>query len=92
MKTILIKTPILALCLITALLAVGCASTKVSDRQQLVTETLPRPGQIWVYDFVASASDVPSDSVLAGEADVDNTSQTPEQIAEGRKLGAAIGG
>jgi Domain of unknown function (DUF4410) len=80
-----------ASCLLTVLLLAGCASTKVSDRQQLVTGQLPRPDQIWVYDFVATGSDVPADSVLAGEPDLDDTPQTAEQISEGRKLGAEIG-
>lgn len=78
-------------CLIAAFLLAGCASTKVSNQQPVAYGKLPRPGQIWVYDFVATASDMPSDSVLANEDDVDTTSQTPEQIAAGRKLGAEIG-
>ena len=69
----------------------GCASTKVVGREQLVTEKLPRPGTIWVYDFVATAADAPADSPLAGEADVDTAApQTEEQISEGRALGAGI--
>jgi hypothetical protein len=85
------KIPTLVSGLIAALLLTGCASTKVSDQQELVTGQLPRPGTIWVYDFVATPSDVPPDSVLAGESDLDDTPQTSEQIAEGRKLGAEIG-
>lgn len=77
-------------CLFLMVVAAGCASTKVSNREQLVTEQLPRPGHIWVYDFVATAGDVPSDSALAGENDVDTTPQTAEQIAAGKQLGAEI--
>ncbi|MEI6085688.1 MAG: DUF4410 domain-containing protein, partial [Verrucomicrobiota bacterium] len=72
------------------LFAAGCASTKVSNREQLVTGPLARPAHIWVYDFVATAGDLPSDSLLAGEADVDTSPQTAEQVAEGKKLGAEI--
>lgn len=68
--------------------AAGCASTKVSNRQQLVTGQLPRPNQIWVYDFAATAADVPADSALAGQAS--DASQTPEEIATGQQLGAEI--
>jgi len=75
--------------LATVLLA-GCASTKVSNREQLVTGTIPRPGNIWVYDFVATPDEVPADSALAGEPGLDATPQTAEQIAEGKKLGAQI--
>ncbi len=67
----------------------GCASTKVSDREELVTGSIPRPGTIWVYDFAATAADVPANSALAGE-DLDTTPQTPQQIALGRQLGYQI--
>jgi len=70
-------------------LLAGCASTKVSNREQIVTGPIPRPATIWVYDFTATAADVPANSALAGE-DLDTTPQTPEQIAEGKKLGAQI--
>jgi hypothetical protein len=70
--------------------AAGCASTKVTSRQQLVTGQLPRPDHIWVYDFAATAADVPADSAFAGQFSADAAPQTPEQIATGRQLGAAI--
>jgi len=75
-------------CLFAMVVAAGCASTKVSDRQDLVTGQIPRPGEIWVYDFAATAADVPDNSALAGQTA--DASQTPEQIATGRKLGAGI--
>jgi hypothetical protein len=84
-----LKSTTLGLCLFAAFLAVGCASTKVVNREQLVTGPIPRPGTIWVYDFAATAADVPANSALAGE-DLDTTPQTPEQIAEGMKLGDQI--
>ena len=46
-------------------LSMGCASTKVIDRQILVNEKMPRPDHILVYDFVATPADVPTDSSLA---------------------------
>ena len=75
-------------CLFAIVVAAGCASTKVTNRQQLVTGQLPRPDNIWVYDFAATAADVPADSALAGQASP--TSKTAEQIATGRQLGAQI--
>jgi hypothetical protein len=91
MKTLRsLKLTSLASCLLVALFAAGCASTNVSDRQQLVTGQIPKPGNIWVYDFAATAADVPAESALAGQPDLDTTPQTAEQIAEGRKLGAQI--
>jgi hypothetical protein len=70
--------------------AAGCASTKVTDRQELVTGQLPRPDHIWVYDFAATAADVPADSAFAGQYSEGATSQTPQEIATGRQLGAQI--
>ena len=69
--------------------AAGCASTKVTSRDQLVTEQLPRPANIWVYAFAATAADIPAESALAGQSE-DATSQTAEHIATGRELGAQI--
>jgi hypothetical protein len=69
-------------------LAMGCASTKVSNREILVTDKLPRPARIWVYDFASNPTDVPADSAVAGAAE--NSTQTDEQVALGRQLGIQI--
>ena len=74
-------------CLIAIVMVGGCASTKVTDREILVTEKVPRPDNILIYDFAATPADVPADSSLAAAA---STPQTPEQIETGRKVGAAI--
>jgi hypothetical protein len=72
-------------------LITGCASTKVVNRDELVTGKIPRPATIWVYAFAATAADVPANSALAGEKDLDTAPpQTPEEIAEGMKLGDQI--
>jgi hypothetical protein len=84
-----LRTPTLFLSLFAVLLCAGCASTTVTDRDELVTGPIPRPGTIWVYDFAATAADVPANSALVGE-DLDTTPQTAEQIAEGKKLGSQI--
>ncbi len=73
-----------------AVMLTGCASTKVTNHQQFVTGKIARPGTIWVYDFAATAADLPAASTLAGQPDLDTTPQTPEQIAEGKKLGSEI--
>ena len=72
------------------LLIAGCASTKITGRDELVTGQLPRPDHIWVYDFAATPAEVPSESALAGQYSEHSTPQTAEQIATGRKLGAEI--
>jgi hypothetical protein len=70
--------------------AAGCASTEITSRDRLVTERLPKPTHIWVYDFAATAADVPEYSALAGQNSEGATSQTPEQMEIGRQLGAQI--
>jgi len=78
--------------LIVALLIVaGCAKTTVTDRDQVVTGKLPRPETIWVHDFAATPGDLPIHSSLDRDYYArNNPPQTPEQIAEGRKLGTEI--
>ena len=71
-------------------LSMGCASTKVTDRQVLVDEKIPRPDHILVYDFAATPADIPADSSLAGQHDEHPTTQTAEQIQAGRKLGTEM--
>jgi Domain of unknown function (DUF4410) len=74
-------------CLVALAMMTGCASTKVTNRERLVTGPIPRPATIWVYNFAATAAEVPANSALVGETDVDTTPQTAEEIAEGMKLG-----
>ena len=80
----------IVLCLLTVLVIAGCASTQVSDRQEIVFGPIPRPAHIWVYDFAATPADVPAYSALAGQPSASSTPLTPEQIATGRKLGAQV--
>lgn len=77
-------------CLFALVAAAGCASTKVTDRQQLVTEQLPRPATVWVQDFAATPADLPADSALAGQVTADAAAQSAEHVAAGRELGAQI--
>lgn len=68
----------------------GCASTKITSRERLAYDRLPRPNQILVYDFASSAAAVPADSAFAGQRSAPATSATAEQLALGRELGIAI--
>lgn len=83
------KIATIVTCLFAMVVAAGCASTKITSREELVTEQLPRPAHIWVYDFAATAADIPANSALAGQSE-DAKSQTVEHIATGRQLGAQI--
>jgi hypothetical protein len=76
--------------LLTMVLVVGCASTKETNVQQMSYGNLPRPNQIWVYDFAATPADVPPESALAGSGYAGP--ETPDQLAQGRQLGAQIAG
>jgi hypothetical protein len=78
------------MCLLALLIMAGCASTKVTNRDELVTGKLTRPGNIWVYDFAATPADVPAESALAGQHSKHNPPQTAKEIAMGRELGAEI--
>ena len=64
-------------CLFTLVVAAGCASTTVTDRQPLVTERLPRPDHILVYDFIATPTDVPAESALADHSTVQRKPKPP---------------
>lgn len=72
------------------ILASGCASTKVTDRETYSGPTLARPQRILVYDFAATRADIPAwaagyDSYAGAEP-----AQTAEQLATGRKLGDQV--
>jgi hypothetical protein len=79
----------IGLLLVVAMLA-GCASTNVTPQTPMTAPGLARPNQIWVYDFVAAPSDMPTDSSLAGQVGAPSTPPTPEEIETGRKYGAMI--
>ena len=80
----------IGLCLFSLLLIAGCASTKVTSRERLVTGDVARPDRIWVDNFIATPADVPADSTFAGKFSEYSTPQTDEEIASGRKLGNEI--
>lgn len=68
----------------------GCASTKVTQETPMSSTELARPNQIWVYDFVASASNMPTDSSLDGQVTAPTTPPTPEEAETAHKYGALI--
>jgi hypothetical protein len=85
-----LKSATLVVCLFALVVAAGSASADITNRVILVTGPLPQPGQIWVYNFAATPADLPANSTLAGQPDLDTTPQTDDQIAEGKKLGIDI--
>ncbi len=91
LRSVFRRSPgILVAGLLAMVVAAGCAHTKITSRDELVTGKIARPDTIWVYDFAATLSDVRPESALAGMASEHRTPQTPEQIATGRKLGSIV--
>lgn len=68
----------------------GCASTKITNREILVTESIPKPAHIWVYDFASTPEEIPAGSDLSGQVVAPATNPPPELVALGHKLGSEI--
>ena len=69
------------------LLVAGCASVKVTERDEYRGEKLARPDQIFVYDFAATPDDLPAWSDAAKVHAGQHAQASPHEIATGRKLG-----
>jgi uncharacterized protein DUF4410 len=80
--------PALARSVVALLLLGGCAQTTVTQQQSYEGQRLPRPARILVYDFAASAADLPAGYNMAVAAP--HVSQTADDLSLGRKLGAEI--
>jgi hypothetical protein len=76
--------------LIALVLVAGCASTNVTQQTPISNAGLPRPNQIWVYNFVANPADMPPNSSIGGQVSAPSTPPTADEIDEGRQLGALI--
>ena len=72
------------------LMLAGCASTQVTQQTPMVQPGLPRPNRIWVYNFVANPADMPADASIAGQVGAPSTPPTPQELEQGRQLGALI--
>ncbi len=75
---------------LTLALAAGCASTKVSDRQEYEGGPLPRPARIIVHDFAVTPADIPEWAAAHTAYPETGASMTPKELEEGRKLGADV--
>jgi hypothetical protein len=82
----------IALCLLALVVAVGCASTNVTERnsQMGVGEKIAKPARIYVYPFAVSHADLPSWSNAGDRFDPPATPPTPEELEEGRQLGVLM--
>lgn len=86
------RKTILAACLCTALLVVGCAGADVSNQQRNVAADaiILKPARAIVYDFASTPAGIPPDSAIAGLYRERTTPQTPDEIELGRRLGALV--
>jgi hypothetical protein len=67
----------------------GCATTTVTQRETYQGERLPRPERIVVYDFAASAADIPPGS-QAQPYSMPSTPPTSDELALGRQVGTQV--
>jgi len=84
------KLATLLWCAFIMMLATGCASTKTIHSQQFITGKLPWPSCIWIYDFAATAAELPTNSVSAAEKDWNSAPRTAKESVADRQLGAEI--
>lgn len=81
----------IAFCVLALIMAVGCASTKVTGRDSKIgTEKIAKPDRIYVYPFAATHADIPSWSSAAERLDPPSKPPTPEELEVGRKLGGLV--
>lgn len=79
--------------LLALVVVAGCASSELTARRgHMDDEEVARPDRIIVYNFAATADDIPADAAVAGYYDRRKTPQTAEQIARGRELGDQVAG
>ena len=76
--------------LLALVVVVGCASTKVTRREEYTGPKLARPDRIIVHPFAASQADIPAGSAAVNHFATHSAPQTADQIATGRKLGAEV--
>ena len=68
----------------------GCASTQVTQQTPVVGSKLPRPNQVWVYDFIADPAKIPADSWISTKLSAPSTPPTTQELETGRQLGALM--
>jgi hypothetical protein len=77
--------------LIAVVVLAGCASSKVTSRENAAgDEKIARPDRIIVQNFAATPADVADSSAVAGKYAAHKTPQTAEEIEVGRQLGAQV--
>jgi hypothetical protein len=73
-----------------ALIALGCASSKVSELETYQGNSLARPDRIIVHDFAMSAAQLPGWSEARDAVAEPSKPPTAEEMEVGRKLGSLV--
>lgn len=74
-----------------AVVAAGCATTKVTNVQSNVgDERIPKPPHVYVYDFAATAAELPTGSVAAASYATPAKPRTKKEIATAHALSDAV--
>jgi hypothetical protein len=74
------------------LLIAGCAKTNVQDTYELANAGMPTPNPVLIYNFAVSPQDVQQNSSIFAkiERNIENNSQTAEEIQVGREVANAM--
>jgi hypothetical protein len=81
---------VLAATLLAPLAILGCASSKVTDRETYQGKRLARPDRILVHDFAVTAEELPAWSEAHDYYAAPSVPRTAAEIATGRQLGAQV--
>ena len=74
------------------LLIAGCASTNVQETYEMANTGMPTPNPVLIYNFAVSPDDVQQNSSIFAEIarNIENKSQTAEEIQVGREVSDAM--
>ena len=74
------------------LLLAGCASTTVQDTYEMANAGMSTPNPVLIYNFAVSPDDVQQNSSIFAqiERNIENNSQTAEEIQLGREVSDAL--
>jgi len=74
------------------LLLAGCAKTNVQETYEVANAGMPTPNPVLIYNFAVSPDDVQQNSSIFAkiERNIENNSQTAEEIQLGRQVSDAL--
>jgi hypothetical protein len=74
------------------LLLAGCASTSVQETYEVANAGMPTPNPVLIYNFAVSPQDVQQNSSIFAkiQRDIENNSQTAEEIQLGSEVADAL--